>query len=207
MKLTSVSSEPTDSTIVFNMTSSILPFQSLDDNARQHFAEFERQVFDEAGSACTDIFPHGLLSLVVSDSIWANLPNNATIIEGATIIAARNLLVPPIQPADNATTGVWKAFESRRKIFDLYNAASLLLLKRLKMTLPRADKQLLIRLVLELANARHLETQYGIFRATDFQNLNIELEAKIATGADFSVFASRFRRIFAQFEVNNQSIS
>ena len=195
------------------MTSSILPFQSLDDNPRQHFAEFERQVFDEAGSACTDIFPHGLLSLVVSDSIWANLPNNATIVEGATIIAARILLVPPIQPADNATTGVWKAFESRRKIFDLYNAASLLLLKRLKMTLPTADKQLLSHPVLGLANTRHLEimdhlrTQYGIFRATDFQNLYIELEAKMATGADFSVFGSRFRLIFAQFEVNNQSIS
>ena len=73
MKLISVSSEATDSTVVFNMTSPILPFQSLDDNPRQHFAEFERQVFDEAGSVCTDIFPHGLLSLVVSDTIWATL--------------------------------------------------------------------------------------------------------------------------------------
>ena len=212
VKLISVSPEVPDSTVVI-MTSPVLPFQSLDENPRQHFAEFERQVFDDAGSACTDIFPNGLLSLVVSDSIWATLPNNAAIVDGATIIVARNLLLPPIQPADNATTGVWKAFESRRKIFDLYNAASLLLLKRLKTSLPTSDRQLLSHPVLGLANIQHLEimdhlrTQYGIFRATDFQNLYIELEAKMPTGADFSEFASRFRLIFAQFAINNQSIS
>ena len=41
VKLISVLSEATDSTVVFNMTSPILPFQSLDENPRQHFAEFE----------------------------------------------------------------------------------------------------------------------------------------------------------------------
>ena len=81
------------------------------------------------------------------------------------------------------------------------------------MTLPKADKQLLSHPVLELANLQHLpimnhrRTQYGIFRATDFQNLYIQLEEKMTTGSDFNVFASRFCLIFAQFDTNNQPIS
>ena len=50
-----------------------LPFQSLDGQPRIHFAEFERQVYDDGGSACIDIFPHGFFFLVVSDAIWATL--------------------------------------------------------------------------------------------------------------------------------------
>ena len=53
----------------------------------------------------------------------------------------------------------------------------------------------------------HLRTQYGIFRATDFANLYIDLEAKMGNSSDFTDFSSRFRLIFAQFETNNQPIS
>jgi hypothetical protein len=40
------------------------PFQSLDDQPRLKFTEFERQVIDDAGSVCLDVFPHGLLLFV-----------------------------------------------------------------------------------------------------------------------------------------------
>ena len=84
-----------------------LPFHSLDDQPRQHFAEFERQVYDDAGSSCLDIFPHGLLFLVVSDSLWANLPDNTVLVEGVPNILQRNTLLQPVQPADDATAGAW----------------------------------------------------------------------------------------------------
>jgi hypothetical protein len=58
------------------------PFQSLEEQPRQFFAEFERQVYDDAGSSCLDIFPHGLLSFVVSTSIWNNFPDNNIIVDG-----------------------------------------------------------------------------------------------------------------------------
>ena len=48
-----------------------------------------------------------------AQSISATPPNTFTIVEGATITAARNILLPPTQPADNATNGVWRAYESR----------------------------------------------------------------------------------------------
>ena len=101
-----------------------LPFHSLDGQPRVRFAEFERQVYDDAGSACIDIFPHGLFFLVVSDAICATLPNNSVTIDGVTTISPRPFLPSPPQPADNATTGIWKAFEARKKNFDAYNAAS-----------------------------------------------------------------------------------
>jgi hypothetical protein len=78
-----------------------LPFQSLDEQPRIHFAEFERQVYDEAGSACVDLFRHGLLFLVVSDSIWATLLDNSVITDGITTIAPRPTPQNPQQPADN----------------------------------------------------------------------------------------------------------
>ena len=99
------------------------PFHSSADNPRRHFAEFERHVYDAAGSSCTDIFPNGLLLLVVSDTIWAQLPNNTTLVADVPTVLARNSFPHPIQPEDNATTGVWKSFETRRKQFDLYHAA------------------------------------------------------------------------------------
>ena len=121
----------------------ILPFQSLEENPRQHFAEFERQVYDDAGSVCTDIFRYGLLSLVVSDAVWATLPNNFTVADNELVIADRNFFAPPLQPADIATTGAWEAFESRRRMYDIYSTASLLLLRRIKLKLPASDKALL----------------------------------------------------------------
>ena len=39
-----------------------LPFHTLDEQPRLHFAEFERQVFDDAGSTSTDIFNTGFCS-------------------------------------------------------------------------------------------------------------------------------------------------
>lgn len=185
------------------------PYHTLDANPRQRFAEFERKVYDDAGSSCLDLLPHGLLALVVSDSVWANLPNNTT--DGN--ITPRNTYPSPIQPTDNATAGVWKTFETRRKHFDSYNAASLLILRRLKLSLPPADIALLSHPILGLANTtsleimNHLRRQYGTFRATDFAELYLELEEKMTATSTFVDFASRFRLIFAQFEVNNQSIS
>ena len=42
----------------FNNMTSPAPtaFRSPDDQPRQHFAEFERQVYDDAGSSCLEIF-------------------------------------------------------------------------------------------------------------------------------------------------------
>ena len=82
------------------------PFQSLDDQPRLNFAEFERQVIDDAGSVCLDIFPHGLLSFVVSDNLWQTLPNNTNIIDGVLAVLPRDLLLQPPQPADNAGAGL-----------------------------------------------------------------------------------------------------
>jgi hypothetical protein len=189
------------------------PFHSLADNPRRHFAEFERQVYDTAGSSCTDLFPHGLLSLVVSDTIWAQLPNNTTLVDDVPIVSARNSFPPPIQPADNATTGVWKSFETRRKQFDLYHAAAQLLLQRLKLTLPTADIAILSHPILGLASStsleimNHLRQTYGTFRATDFSQLYLDLDEHMAPTATFADFSSRFKFIFAQFETNGQPIS
>ena len=190
-----------------------LPFQALDDQPRLHFAEFERQVFDDAGSTCTDIFQDGLLFLVVSDAIWASLPNNSITEEGITTIRQRPVHAVPIQPQDNATTGIWKSFETRRKIFDTYNVASLLLLRRIKLSLPAADTALLSHPVLGLVNLTALEImnhprlQYGVFRVTDFNILYLKLEETMGCKSQFADFASRFRLIFAQFASNNQPIS
>ena len=73
-------------------TSNPTPFQSLEDQPRQCFAEFERQVYDDAGSSCLDIFPHGLLSFVVSTHIWNNFPDNNIFVNGAPTICACNSL-------------------------------------------------------------------------------------------------------------------
>ena len=63
MRLISVSQEKIDSRIAVSTVDIImatpLPFLALDDQPRLHFAECERQVFDDAGSTCTDIFQHG----------------------------------------------------------------------------------------------------------------------------------------------------
>ena len=106
-------------------------FQSLEEQPRQHFAEYERQVYDDAGSSCLDILPHGLLSFVVSTPIWNSFPDNTIIVEGVPTIRLRNSLLPPIQPADNAVAGIWKAFETRSKTYDKFETALALLLKRI----------------------------------------------------------------------------
>ena len=72
------------------------------------FAEFERKVYDDAGSSCTDLLSHGLLSLVASDTIWATLPYNTTMDNNVSTTIPRNTYPTPLQPADNATTGVVK---------------------------------------------------------------------------------------------------
>ena len=75
------------------------PFQSSEEQPepRQHFAEFEWQVYDDAGSSCLDIFPHGLLSFVVFTTVWNSFPDNTIIIDGIPTIRLRNSLLPPIQ--------------------------------------------------------------------------------------------------------------
>ena len=190
-----------------------LPFPSLEENPRIHFATFERHVYDDAGSSCCDLFPHGLLFLVVSDTTWAALPSNSTIVDGVFTIAARPTFAPPVQPPDNATTGVWKAFETRRKLFDIYAAAALLLLRRLKLTLPIADINLLSHPILGLVNysafqlMEHLRQTYGTFQATDFNKLYLALDHKITSTTDFPTLAAKFRLIFEQFSANNQPLS
>ena len=128
------------------------PFQSLEDQPRQYFAEFERQVYDDAGSSCLDIFPHGLLSFVVSTPIWNNFPDNNIIVDGVPTIRARNSLLPPLQPADNAVAGLWKAFEARSKAYDKFESALALLLRRIKLTLPSSDRSILRVLILSYDN-------------------------------------------------------
>ena len=49
------------STVDIIMTTSLV-FQSLDEQPRIRLAEFESQVYDDAGSACADLFRHGLHS-------------------------------------------------------------------------------------------------------------------------------------------------
>ena len=189
------------------------PFQSLEEQPRQFFAEFERQVYDDAGSSCLDIFPHGLLSFVVSTPIWNNFPDNNIIVDGVPTIRARNSLLPPLQPADNAVAGLWKAFEARSKAYDKFETALALLLKRIKLTLPLADRNFLSHPVLGLVNfttlqlMEHLRHQYGTFRATDFANLTLQLQQKMPAGSDFADIASKQRLIFAQFATNAQPLS
>jgi hypothetical protein len=83
-----------------------LPFQSLDDNPRQHFAEFERLVYDVwegvsvdsgcytvddcsvAGKFCPDSIGNHQWKYV--DAVWADLPNNTTIINGEATTIDRN---------------------------------------------------------------------------------------------------------------------
>ena len=49
------------------MTTTPLPFSTFEDFSRIKFANFERSVYDDAGSSCRDLFTHGFLFLVVSD--------------------------------------------------------------------------------------------------------------------------------------------
>ena len=66
MKLNSVSHKKFQtSTVVLNSMATPLPFPSLEENPRIHFATFKRHVYDDAGSSCCDLFTHGLLFLVV----------------------------------------------------------------------------------------------------------------------------------------------
>ena len=163
-------------------------FPSLADQPRQHFAEFERQVYDHAGSACRGLFDHGhgLLSLVVSDLVRRNLPTNITVVDGVSIVRLRDTLLQPAQPADTATAGAWKAYEARIKKFITFAAASELLTQSLKDVIPQSDRDLLSDPILGLVQYSslqimdHLRTQYGVFRATDFLQLISQLEQKVS---------------------------
>jgi hypothetical protein len=164
-----------------------IPFHSLDEQQRQFFSEFERQDYDDAGSSCLDIFPHGLLSFVLSTSIWNSFPDNTIIVDGVPTIRLRNSILPPIQPADNAVAGIWKAFEARSKAYDKFETALALLLRRIKLTLPLSDRNFLSHPVLGLVNFTtlqlmdHLRQQYGTFRATHFAHLTLQLKQKMTS--------------------------
>ena len=81
----------------YNMAT-LEPYHTLEVNPRQRFAEIERKVYDDAGSSCLDLLPHGLLALVVSDTVWANSPNNTTIADNVTTTIPRTAYPSPIQP-------------------------------------------------------------------------------------------------------------
>jgi hypothetical protein len=74
------------------------PYNTLDANPWQRFAEFERKVYDDAGSSCIDLLPHGLLALVVSDTVWASLPNNTTVDDNVTTTIHRQSSQPTTLP-------------------------------------------------------------------------------------------------------------
>ena len=101
---------------------------------------------------------------------------------------------PPIKPPENATTGVWQTFETRRKLFDTFSAAASLLLRRIFLTLPAADNNLLSHPILGLVNfsafalMEHLRMTYGTFQATDFQQLYLHLEQIVSSATDFFLF-------------------
>ena len=69
------------------------PCQSLEEPPLWFFAEFERQVYDDAGSSCLDIFPHGLLSFVVSTPTWNIFPDNNIIVDGVPTIQQQHSLI------------------------------------------------------------------------------------------------------------------
>ena len=107
---------------------------------------------------------HDLSALTFSPNVYFQIwfptlsgPSFTTTQDGIPTTIARNYFPPPAQPADNATTGLWKAFEDRRRLFDIYDAATLLLLNRIKITLPSADKALLSNPILGLVNFTPLD--------------------------------------------------
>jgi hypothetical protein len=118
-------------------------------------------------------------------TVWNSFPDNTIIIDGIPTIRLRNSLLPSIHPADNAVAGICKAFETRSKAYDKFETALALLLKRIKLTPPLSDRNVLSHPVLGLVNFTtlqlmdHLRHQYGTFRATDFANLTLQLQQKM----------------------------
>ena len=72
MRLISVSQEKIDSRIAVSTVDIImatpLPFLALDDQPRLHFAEYERQVFDDAGHFSTRV-PSKLNSFIAVEEV------------------------------------------------------------------------------------------------------------------------------------------
>lgn len=129
--------------------------------SKENFAEFQRQVYDYAASICVgnSYLPHqhGLLSFVVTTTTWHQLPNVAYV-DGINFLA-RDVLTPPIPPADNANA--WRLFEYRTKEYEV------VLNRRLKDSLPNSDRNELSDPILGMGRITsldimdHVRTQYG----------------------------------------------
>ena len=114
----------------------------------------------------------------------------------------RDVLTPPLPPADNANA--WRLFDYRAKEFDKVANGVLLLTRRLKESLPTADRNELSDPILgmgqltSLAIMAHIRTQYGTLTSEDYKHLYIQLNQKLDSAASFSGFAAGQRKIFQQ---------
>ena len=191
-----------------------VPFITL---TKENFAEFQRQVYDYASSICLDngflTHRHGLLSFVVTNEIWQNLPGNAVqddAVPPNIILRPRDVLTPPEIPAENANA--WRVFEYRTKEFDKVAVAVLLLTRRLKDALPASDRNELSDPILGMGQLTalqlmtHLRTQYGTLTSEDFKVLHAQLTHKLDSATNFTGFAADQRFIFQQLAAYGQPI-
>ena len=92
-------------------TADLVPFIAI---SKENFAEFQRQMYDYAASIRVEngFLPHrhGLLSFVTTIETWQQLPGNAFLEEDVLNFRPRDVLTPPVPPADNANA--WQSFFS-----------------------------------------------------------------------------------------------
>ena len=193
------------------MTDTTVPFISI---SKENFPEFQRQVYDYAASICVDngflTHRHGLLSFVTTTETWQQLPGNA-VLDGANIVfLPRDVLTPPLPPADNANA--WRLFDYRTKEFDKVATGVLLLTRRLKDALPTADRNELSDPILgmgqvnSLAIMTHLRAQYGTLTSEDYKLLYTQLTNKLDSAANFTGYAADQRFIFEQLAAQAQPV-
>ena len=112
-----------------------LPFIAI---TKENFPELQRQVYYHAASVCLDngflTHRHGLLSFVTTIETWQQLPGNAVANGDDILFLPRDILTPPLPPADNANA--WRLFDYRTKEFDKVATGVLHLTRRLKDALP-----------------------------------------------------------------------
>ena len=180
-----------------------LPFIAI---TKENFPEFQRQVYDHAASVCLDngflTHRHGLLSFVATIETWQQLRGNAVANGDDIVLLPRDILTPPLPPADN--TNAWRLFDYRTKEFDKVAAGVLHLTRRLKDALPAADRNELSDPILGMGRITslnimtHLRTQYGTLTSEDYKLLYTQLAHKLDTAINFAGFAADQRFIFEQ---------
>ena len=180
-----------------------LPFIAI---TKENFPEFQRQVYDHATSVCLDngflTHRHGLLSFVATIETWQQLRGNAVANGDDIVLLPRDILTPPLPPADN--TNAWRLFDYRTKEFDKVEAGVLHLTRRLKDALPAADRNELSDPILGMGRITslnimtHLRTQYGTLTSEDYKLLYTQLAHKLDTAINFAGFAADQRFIFEQ---------